>query len=127
VTIEKHLQITQIGQVAIPIRELDRAVAFYRDVLALPLLFQVPGLAFFQCGEVRLMLGLPEGPGAPEKASVLYYKVDDLQVAFQTLSHRDVKWIDEPHLIAKMEDHELWMAFFEDSEGNMLALMSEVR
>lgn len=69
---QARLQITQIGQIAIPVQELDRAVTFYRDVLSLPFLFQVPNLAFFQCGDVRLLLSKPEGPGTPTKASVLY-------------------------------------------------------
>ena len=127
VSIQEHLHISQIGQIAIPVQELDRAVAFYRDILGLQFLFQVPNLAFFQCGEVRLLLGLPEGPNVPTKASVLYYKVDDLQGSYQLLQQRGVKLIDAPHLIAKMEDHDLWMAFIEDSEGNMVALMSEVK
>ncbi len=126
-SIQERLQISQVGQIAIPIQELERAVSFYRDVLGLTLLFQTPNLAFFQCGDVRLMLGLPEGPGAPTKASVLYYKVDDLDSSYQTLKQRGVKLVDEPHLIAKLTDHDLWMAFFEDTEGNLLALMSEVR
>jgi len=125
-SVQDRIKISQIGQIAIPVQDLDRAVAFYSEVLGLSLLFQVPNLAFFQCGEVRLMLGLPEGPGAPTKASVLYYKVADLQNSYQTLSRRGVKAIDEPHIIAKMPDHDLWMAFIEDTEGNMLGLMSEV-
>jgi methylmalonyl-CoA/ethylmalonyl-CoA epimerase len=124
---QESLQISQIGQIAIPVQELDRAVTFYRDVLGLTLLFQVPNIAFFQCGNVRLMLSVPEGPGAPIKASVLYYRVDDLNSAYQNLKQWGVKLVDEPHLIAKMSDHDLWMTFFEDSEGNMSALMSEVR
>jgi methylmalonyl-CoA/ethylmalonyl-CoA epimerase len=127
VSIQERLQISQVGQIAIPVQKLDRAITFYRDLLGLTLLFQVPNLAFFQCGDVRLMLSIPEGPGAPTKASVLYYKVDDLDSSYQTLKQRGVKLIDKPHLIAKMTDHDLWMAFFEDSEGNMVALMSEIR
>lgn len=126
-SIQERLQISQIGQIAIPVQELERAVAFYRDVLGIPFLFQVPGLAFFQCGEVRLMLSLPEGPGAPTKASVLYYKVGDLQETYETLRQQGVKLIDQPHMITKMADHELWMTFLEDTEGNMVGLMNEVR
>ena len=123
-----NIGIAQIGQIAIPIQDLDRAVAFYRDILGLPLLFQAPpGLAFFQCGEVRLMLSLPEGVDEPARATVLYYKVADLPGAYAILQARQVKFIDEPHLIAKMADHELWMVFFRDSEDNLVALMSEVR
>ena len=120
------LQISQIGQIAIPVQELERAVAFYRDVLGLPFLFQAGDLAFFQCGNVRLLLSRPEGPGSPTKASILYYKVDDLHHAYATMQQQGVKLIDEPHLIAKMGDHDLWMFFFEDTEGNMAALMCEM-
>ena len=124
---QEKVNITQIGQIAIPVQDLERAVTFYRGVLGLPFLFQVPNLAFFQCGEVRLLLNTPEGPGAPTKASVLYYKVENLQHAYTTLRQQGVNLVDEPHMIAKMVDHELWMFFFEDTEGNLLALMSEVR
>lgn len=122
------LGISQIGQIAITIHDLERAVAFYRDTLGLPFLFQAPpGLAFFQCGEVRLMLSRPEGVESAPATAVLYYKVADIHQAYKTLQARQVMLIDEPHLIAKMPDHELWMVFFRDSEGNMVALMSEVR
>ena len=126
-SIQERLQISNIGQVAIPVHQLERAVAFYRDVLGMTFLFQTPSLAFFQCGEVRLMLSIPEGPGASHHASVLYYQVEDIHSAFQLLRGRSVKIIDEPHLIAKMADHDLWMTFFEDTEGNILGLMCEVR
>ena len=123
-----HIGITQISQIAIPIQDLDRAVAFYRDTLGLPFLFQAPpGLAFFQCGEVRLMLSRPEGGEEAQGAAVLYYKVTDLPTAYATLQARQVDFIDAPHLIAKLADHELWMVFFRDSEGTMVALMSEVK
>ena len=122
-----HLQITQIGQIGIPVQNLERAVTFYRDILGLPLLFQVPNLAFFQCNGIRLMLSLPEGAGTPTKASIIYYQVDDLQAAYATLQPHAVKLLDMPHMIAKMEDHDLWMFFMEDSEGNMIGVMSEVR
>lgn len=123
-----NIGISQIGQIALPIQDLDRAVAFYRDTLGLPLLFQAPpGLAFLQCGEVRLMLSRPEGVDAAQSAAVLYYKVADLQRAYAMLQARQVAFVDEPHLIAKLADHELWMVFFRDSEGNLAALMSEVR
>lgn len=122
-----NIGVSQIGQIAIPIQDLERAVAFYRDTLGLPFLFQAPpGLAFFQCGEVRLMLSRPEGTESAH-AAVLYYKVADIQQAYASLQARHVNFIDEPHLIAKLPDHDLWMVFFYDSEGNTVALMSEVR
>lgn len=120
--------LSRIGQIALPVQDLDRAIAFYRDALGLPLLFQAPPqLAFFQCGDVRLMLEVPGDPEFKNHASILYYKVDDIQAAHATLRDRGVAFRDEPHLIAKMPDHELWMTFFRDSEGNTGALMSEVR
>ncbi|MFN8636568.1 MAG: VOC family protein [Chloroflexota bacterium] len=120
--------ISRIGQIAVPIRDLDRAVAFYRDVLGLTLLFQAPpGLAFFLCGGVRLMLSRPESPEHDHPASILYYVVDDLPAAWAAVTARGAKGTSEPHLIAKLPDHDLWMGFVEDSEGNTLGLMSEVR
>jgi methylmalonyl-CoA/ethylmalonyl-CoA epimerase len=124
--------IRRVGQVAVPVHDLDRAVAFYRDVLGLHLLFRAPpGLAFFVCGEVRLMLSLPEGAGHDRLSSVIYYVVEDIHAAWKAVTARGAKpataGAPEPHLIAKMPDHDLWMAFVEDSEGNLLGLMSEVR
>jgi predicted enzyme related to lactoylglutathione lyase len=117
-----------IGQIAVIVHDLDRAVAFYRDSLGLRHLFQVqPKMAFFDCGGVRLMLSLPETPEFDHPGSILYYTVDDIQATYQVLLDRGVEFLREPHLLARMQDHELWMAFFKDSEGNVLALMSEVR
>ncbi|HEY8600986.1 MAG TPA: VOC family protein [Thermomicrobiales bacterium] len=116
-----------LGQVALPAHDLARAIAFYRDTLAMPFLFQTPALAFFDCDGVRLMLALPERPEAAQAGSILYFRVADLRAAYDELRSRGVAFIDEPHLIAAMPDHELWMAFFTDSEGNTLSLMSEVR
>ena len=124
--------ISRIGQIGVPVLDLDRAVAFYRDVLGLELLFQAPpGLAFFRCGGVRLMLSLPEGGDHQRHASVIYYVVDDIHAAWASATRRGAKpasaGAPEPHLIARMPDHDLWMAFLEDSEGNLLGLMCEVR
>jgi len=116
----------QIGQIALTVSDIGRAVTFYRDSLGMRFLFQVPNLAFFDCEGIRLMLSLPE-KAAEGSSSVIYYKVADIQQAFQTLASRGVAFEREPHLIAKMPDHELWMAFFRDPDRNLLALMSEVR
>lgn len=121
-------RITGIGQVAVNVQDLDRAVAFYRDIVGLPFLFQAgPNLAFFQCGDVRIMLDIPEDERFAGRASVLYYKVADIQAAFEEIRSRGAEVEGEPHMIARMPDHELWMAFFKDTEGNFFALMSEVR
>jgi len=119
--------LSQLGQIAVTAHDLDRAVTFYRDALRMRFLFRVPNLAFFDCGGVRLMLGAPESPDGEHPSSTLYFRVDDLDAAVAVLTDRGVAFTDRPHLIATMPDHELWMAFFTDSEGNTLALMSEVR
>ena len=117
--------LNRIGQIAVTVTDLERAVAFYRDSLGMRLLFQVPNMAFFDCGGVRLMLGLPEKPGQT-LSSVIYYKVDEIQQACEVLSSRGVEFEAKPHLIAKMPDHDLWMAFLRDPDRNLLSLMCEV-
>jgi methylmalonyl-CoA/ethylmalonyl-CoA epimerase len=119
--------LSQIGQIAIQVADLERSVAFYRDSLQLPLLFELPGLTFFNCGGVRLMLTPAEGGASTGVSSVLYFKAGDIRAEAQALAARGVKIESEPHLIAKLQDHDLWMAFFRDPDGNLLALMSEVR
>ena len=119
--------LSQLGQIAMHVADLERAVGFYRDILRIPSLFQFPGLAFFDCGGVRLMLTRPEGSERPGGNSVLYFKVSDIQAESRALASRGVKLEGEPHMIAKLPDHELWMVFFRDPDGNLLALMSEVR
>jgi methylmalonyl-CoA/ethylmalonyl-CoA epimerase len=121
------VSLTTIGQIAVRIKDLDRAVTFYRDTLGAPFLFRVPNLAFFQLGEVRLMLSPAESPEFDHPGSVIYYKVDDIDAAYRALKAKEVDFVDEPHLIAKMPDHDLWMVFLKDSEGNTLGLMCEKR
>ncbi len=116
-----------LGQISVIVRDLDKAVAFYRDVLGMQFLFQAPQLAFFNCNGIRLMLGPPETPEFDHPGSILYFKVEDLNTAYLTLTARGVQFRDKPHLVAKLPDHELWMTFFEDLDKNILALMSEVR
>ena len=119
--------IERLDFLGIPTQNPERSRAFYRDVLGMRFLFKAPpGLGFFDCAGVRLML---DGPAAAQagRGSVLYYKVEDIEDAFATLAGRGVAFEGKPHLIAKMPDHELWMAFFRDPDQNLLALMSEVR
>jgi methylmalonyl-CoA/ethylmalonyl-CoA epimerase len=115
-----------IGQLAIPVADLERAVAFYQGVLGLRFLFQAPpGLAFLDCGGVRLMLARrEEGEPAPP-AAVIYYRVADLDAAYNFLSERGVTFVDAPHRIARLADHELWMVFLRDPDEHLLALMAE--
>jgi methylmalonyl-CoA/ethylmalonyl-CoA epimerase len=124
--IPEHSTLTRIGQIAVNVHDVDRATAFYRDVLALPHLFRAGHLSFFNCGGVRLMLSPPEKPQFDHSASILYFHVGDIRSAFERLKTAGVKFEDEPHLIARMPTHELWMNHFHDTEGNLLALMSEV-
>lgn len=119
--------LSQLGQIALNVEDLDRAVAFYRDTLQVPFLFQFPGLAFFDCAGVRLMLSKPEGSEAHGRGSVLYFKVTDIHAEARSLMSRNVTFEQSPHFVAKLPDHDLWMAFFRDPDGNLLALMSEVR
>src|ERR1022692_554218 len=118
--------ITRLGQIAINTKDVDRAASFYEDKLGLKLLFKAPpGLAFFDCGGVRLMLSRAEKAEFDHPSSVLYFAVPDIQAAYGKLKEGGVHFEDEPHLIAKMPAHDLWMTFFRDTEGNLLALMSE--
>ncbi len=119
--------IENIGQVAIRARNLEASVAFYRDKLGLDFLFDAGPLAFLMCGNVRLMLAVPENDSVDHPSSTLYFRVPDLQAAYAELGSRGVEFVDEPHLIAKLPDHELWMVFFRDPDGNLMGLMSEVR
>lgn len=120
--------LTQLGQIGMTIDDLDRAIAFYRDILGMKLLFTAPpGLAFFSCGAVRLMLSRPEKQDAERFSASLYFKVDDIQFARNAIASRGVVFEADPHLVARMPDHELWMAFFRDPDRNLLALMCEKR
>jgi methylmalonyl-CoA/ethylmalonyl-CoA epimerase len=119
--------LAQIGQIALAMKDLPRAVAFYRDVLGLPFLFEAPPkLAFFDCAGVRLMLSEPEEPEFDHPASIIYYRVANMQDTVATLKSRGAAFEREPHLIAKMPNHDLWMAFLRDPERNLIGLMSEV-
>ena len=118
--------ISRLGQVQIRAHDVKRATTFYQDLLGLKLLFEAPpGLAFFDCGGVRLMIDRPEKPEFDHPSSVLYFAVPDIQSAHAQLKQSGVHFEDEPHVIARMPDHDLWMTFFRDSEDNLMALMSE--
>ena len=119
--------ITRLGQIAVNAKDVERAAAFYEEVLGLKLLFKAPpGIAFFDCGGVRLMLDRAEKPEFDHPSSILYFAVPDIQAAYQKLKSSGVRFKDEPHLVARMPAHDLWMTFFHDTEDNLQALMSEV-
>jgi predicted enzyme related to lactoylglutathione lyase len=121
-----NMGITGVGQISINAHDVDRATAFYRDVLGLPHLFRAGQLSFFDCGGVRLMLDKPEKPEFDHPSSILYFQVGDIRAAHKRIKDAGAKFEDEPHVIAQMPKYDLWMTFFRDSEGNLLALMSEV-
>ena len=122
--------VTGIGQIAFTVADLPGAVAFYRDVLGLRFLFEAPpNLAFFDCGGTRLMLTPPEREGAhagQQFNSILYYTVADIHGAASALTGRGVQFEQPPHVVARLSSADLWMAFFKDPDGHMLAIMSEV-
>jgi methylmalonyl-CoA/ethylmalonyl-CoA epimerase len=122
----EELRLARIGQISVTARDVERATEFYRDRLGMKHLFSVSGMAFLDCGGIRLMLARPEKPEFDHPGSVLYFPVDDIRNAHEVLASRGVAFEDAPHRIARMETYDLWMAFFRDSEGNLLALMSEV-
>jgi catechol 2,3-dioxygenase-like lactoylglutathione lyase family enzyme len=121
------LGLRRISQISINVHDVQRAIAFYRDTLGLKFLFEIPNAAFFECGGVRLYLALPARPELDHPSSILYYDVEDIWNSYESLLARGVKFENKPHLIARMPDHELWMAFFRDSEGNRFQLSCEVR
>ena len=119
--------LSEIGQIAINVHDVERAVAFYRDVLGLKFLFQAPpGLAFFSCGGVRLMLSKPEKAEFDHPASIIYYRVADIGATADALKAKGVSFEHEPSVVHKTESEELWIGSFRDPDDNPLALMCEV-
>jgi methylmalonyl-CoA/ethylmalonyl-CoA epimerase len=114
-----------IGQIGVTITDVERSIRFYRDVLGMKLLFDVPNMAFFSCDTIRLMLSVAERP-EDHFGSAIYFKVPDIQQSFQALSERGASFDGPPHVIARMATYNLWMAFFRDPDLNLLALMCEI-
>ena len=123
---ENSVQLNDIGQIALTVRDLGRAKDFYQNTMGMRFLFDAGTMAFFQCGAIRLMIGLSE-ENVPIGGTILYFKVSDIQKVHGALMEKDVAFVQPPHLVARMPDHELWIAFLNDPEGNTLGLMSEVR
>lgn len=120
------MNLSRIEQVAIPVRDLARATAFYRELLGMKLLFEVPPqLAFFDCDGVRLALSIASDPMYEPPGSIVYYRVADIDNAHAELERRGVEFLRAPHLVARLDAIEVWMAFLEDTEGNTLAITSE--
>jgi methylmalonyl-CoA/ethylmalonyl-CoA epimerase len=120
------LALGRIEQVAMPVRDLGRAIAFYRDKLGMKLLFEAPPqLAFFDCEGLRLALSTSSDPMYDPPGSIVYYRVADIEAARDELEARGVEFLQGPHRVAVLGEVEIWMAFFEDTEGNTLAITSE--
>jgi methylmalonyl-CoA/ethylmalonyl-CoA epimerase len=122
----KEVSLGKIAQIAVIVRDLERATAFYRDKLGITFLFSAPPqMAFFDCDGIRLMLGTPERSDLEHASSIIYFKVADIDAAYETLTGRGVHFEAKPALIAPMPAYDLWLAEFRDSENNVLALMCE--
>jgi predicted enzyme related to lactoylglutathione lyase len=120
------LSLNQIGQIHINVKDVDRATAFYKDVLGMPHLFQVPSMSFFDCGGIMLMLGIPTSAEFNHPSSIIYYQVADIAAMHKTLVERGVSFTEVPNFVANMGEQDLWMGFFQDTEGNTLAIRSLV-
>jgi methylmalonyl-CoA/ethylmalonyl-CoA epimerase len=120
------VHLDDIGQIALTVANLDDARTFYRDTLGMKFLFDAGTMTFFQCGSVRLLIGAAEQGIAPASSTILYFRVPDIQGAAAALRDKGVVFLQEPHLVARMKSHDLWLAFFKDPAGNPLALMCEV-
>lgn len=118
--------IKKIGQIGVPVKDIDRAVHFYQDLLDLPLLFKTDSMAFFDCNGIRLMLSMPEKKEFTHASSVVYFHVENIQEAYADFTDIGIPFIDEPHMITRMGNTETWMVFFKDSEDNTHALTSDI-
>lgn len=119
--------IQKVGQIGISVKDLEKAIHFYNEKLGLSLLFKTDSMAFFECNGLRLFLSLPEKKEFAQSSSVIYFQVENIKEAYIDLLSKEIIFIDEPHIVAKMGQIETWMAFFKDTEGNTHALMSEVK
>ncbi|WP_042147904.1 VOC family protein [Paucisalibacillus sp. EB02] len=119
--------INNVGQIGIPVKDINRALDFYKDKLGLSLLFNTDSMAFFECDGMRLMLTLPEKEEFAHTSSVIYFQVSNIKDTYERLVSKEVIFIDEPHLVTKMGQTETWMVFFKDTEDNTHALMSEIQ
>jgi methylmalonyl-CoA/ethylmalonyl-CoA epimerase len=121
-----NFALTQIGQIAVNAHDIERATSFYVETLGMKHLFSVPNASFFDCDGIMLMLMLPSKPEFDHPGSIIYFNVDDIQQATETLIARGVRFEEKPNFVANMGSYDLWMAFFRDSENNLLALRSKV-
>lgn len=123
-TIQSAMQCDKIGQIAISVRDLERSKHFYQNILGMTFLFDAGNMSFFQCGEIRFMIAGSDKPAAPS-STIIYFRVQDIEATFAHLKAQGAVTQSEPHLVAKMPDHDLWMAFLADPDGNTIGLMCE--
>jgi methylmalonyl-CoA/ethylmalonyl-CoA epimerase len=121
--------VTGILQIAVTVKEIDRATAFYRDTLGLPLLMNAPNMAFFDCGGVRLYLDAGQGSDhtGSTSGSLIYFRTPDIDALHEAAKTKNISIHKEPQIIARMPDHDLWLMWIKDSEGNLLGVMEERR
>ncbi len=117
--------IRRLGQVAVRVQDMNRAVGFYRDVLGLEFIWGNGRLSFLRLGDLCLMLDIPEDPGFDHPSSILYLDVADIDHAVRELTARGVSFRSGAHHIGDLGDKAVWMAFFDDTEGNVMALQCE--
>ena len=115
-----------VRQIAVTVADVDQALAFYRDILGLEFLFAPsPELAFVDAGNVRIMLSVPQGAGTVGANSIIYFAVDGIEDAFSRFVEAGAKCEREPALAARMPDHELWIGFLRDPDGNLVGVLEE--
>jgi methylmalonyl-CoA/ethylmalonyl-CoA epimerase len=122
-----NLATAKIGQLLIPVEEFDKGIAFYRDTLGIPFLFAAPPqMAFFDCGGVRLLVGVMPAGQKAQRGATIYFQVEEIRAVFSSLEEKGVRFTARPHVVNRTPKSELWLAEFTDPDGNQLALMSEV-
>lgn len=122
---QTQVRFSEIGQIAVSVSDLERSKSFYRDLLGMQFLFDVGSMAFFQCGSIRFMIGVSDKPLEPS-GTILYFRVTDIQATYAALESRGVPFVAKPNLVAQLADHDLWMAFLKDPDGNIVGMMCEV-
>jgi methylmalonyl-CoA/ethylmalonyl-CoA epimerase len=123
--VQQSVHLSDIGQVAVTVRDIARAKNFYQNILGMQFLFEAGTMVFFQCGTIRLMIGESKKP-ATNDGTILYFRVHDIHAVHAALTSRGVSIVQEPHLVARMKSHDLWISFLGDPDGNTLALMCEM-
>lgn len=122
---QARLNLNEIGQIAMTVSDLSQSRDFYQNILGMEFLFDAGAMAFFQCGKIRFAIGTSPKPIAPG-GTILYFRVADIHKAYELLGAKGVQFVQRPHLVAKMPDHELWLAFLEDPDKNPIGLMCEM-